>query len=118
MKGQIFVITSVLVLLALFLLRVSTNTPDVAQSDSFYEDFSNLKGELVKTVDLALINGESVSSRLDDFIGFSSDVYGMRGYKESVNYTVSSGAVYLNVSLSSSSSYLTDRLIISRTVYS
>ena len=87
----------------------------------FYESFSNLEGELKETVDLALINSESVSTRLDDFIGFSKEVYARKGYAESVNYTVFPGPttiVNINVSLSSSGSYLMKSLIISRTVYS
>jgi len=121
MKGQIFIITSILILVALLITRASTKTIDVKQDEIFYESFSNLKNELIKTVDLALINQESVSTRLDDFIGFSKDVFKGKGYIESVNYTVLSGhttVVYLNVSLSSGNSYLLDSLIINRTVYS
>jgi uncharacterized protein YxeA len=120
MKGQVFVISSILILLALFLIRASTKTVDVKQNELFYESFSNLKTELIKTVDIALINQESVSTRLDDFIDFSQEVYNKKGYKESINYTVSPGIttiVYLNVSLSSSDSYLMESLIINRTVY-
>jgi hypothetical protein len=121
MKGQIFIVTSIMVLLALFILRASTRTADVSQSESFYQAFSNLKGELIRTVDLSLINQESVPTRLDDFILFSKEVYARKGYSESVNYTVSPGVtttVLINVSLSSGNSYLTEDLIISRRVYS
>ena len=120
MKGQIFIISSILILLALFLIRTSTKTVDVKQNELFYESFTNLRSELIKTVDLALINQESVSARLDDFIVFSKNVYIKKGYNESVNYTVSPGSttiVYLNLSLTSSSSYLMENLIINRTVY-
>lgn len=120
MKGQIFIITSILILLALLIVRESTKTIVVKQDELFYESFSNLKNELVKTVDIALINQESVSSRLDDFILFSKDIFKKKGYIESVNYSVVSGPttiVYLNISLSSSNSYLLDSLIINRTVY-
>ena len=120
MKGQIFIITLLMVLIALFILRTSTKMADTTKTDLFYESFSNIKSELIRTVDMSLLNQESVSGRLDDFIGFSKEVYGKKGYVESVNYTVSPGAtttVYLNVSLSSSNSYLMESLIISRTVY-
>jgi hypothetical protein len=121
MKGQVFIIASILVLLALFITRISTKTIDVKQDETFYESFSNLKNELIKTIDLALINQESVSDKLDDFIRFSNDTFKKKGYVESINYSVSQGPttiVYMNVSLSSKNYYLLDSLIIKRTVYS
>ena len=120
MKGQIFIISSLMVLLALFLIRSSTQTETISKSDQLYWDFANLKGELERTVDLALVNGEGVNGRLNDFIDFSKGVYATKGYVESVNYTVSPGAttaVIINVSLSEGGSYLSDSLIVSRTVY-
>ena len=121
MKGQIFIIASVLILLALLVTRLSTRTIDIKQDEIFYESFSNLKSEIIKTVDLALINQESVSDRLDDFIGFSKDVFNKKGYTEAVNYQISQNGgttiVYLNVSLTNDKSYLLDSLIINRTVY-
>jgi hypothetical protein len=120
MKGQIFIIASILVLLALFMTRLSTQTIDVRQDETFYESFSNLKSELIKTIDLALINQESVSDKLDDFINFSNNTFKKKGYTESVIYSISSGPttiVYMNVSLSSKNYYLLESLIINRTVY-
>jgi hypothetical protein len=121
MKGQIFIITSILILLALFITRISTKTVDVKQDELFYESFSNLKNELIKTIDIAFINQESVSNRLDNFIAFSNDTFKKKGYIESVNYSFSPwmdpNKVYLNVSLSSGNSYLLESLIIKRTVY-
>jgi uncharacterized protein YxeA len=121
MKGQIFIITSVLILIALFITRISTKTVDIKQDELFYESFSNLKNELIKTIDLALINQESVSDRLSNFTDFSKDIFKKKGYEESVNYSVltwPTTIVYLNISLSSNNYYLLERLIINRTVYS
>jgi len=120
MKGQIFIITSVLVLVALLLTRLATKTVDKKQDDTFYESFSNLKNELIRTIDIALLNEETISDKLDDFIYFSNETMKKRGYIESVNYSVFTGTttiVYLNVSLSSDDSYFLESLIINRTVY-
>jgi hypothetical protein len=117
MKGQIFIIASVMILLALLLTRVSTKTVDIKQDENFYESFTNLKEQMVRTVDLGLVNQESVSSRLDDFIAFSKEVYARKGYNESVNYTVAGTVAYINVSLSSANSYLLEELIVNRTVH-
>jgi len=118
MKGQIFILTSVLILVALLIARETTRTVDVKREELFYESYSNLKNELVKTVDIALLNQGSVSDSLDDFIGFSKEVFKKKGYVESVNYSISGNVVYLNVSLTRGKSYLLDSLIINRTVYS
>jgi hypothetical protein len=121
MKGQIFIIASVLILLALLITRLSTQTIDIRQDELFYESFSNLKAELIKTVDLALLNGDVVADKLQNFTAFSTDVLKKKGYIETVNYQISQNGgttiVYLNFSLNSSNSYLLDSLIINRTVY-
>ena len=120
MKGQVFILISVFVLLFLFSLRISTQAIDVSTGDIFSEDFYNLKDELVRTVDISLINQESLQTNLDDFIAFSKEFYSRKGYKEDVQYSISSvgdmTTVYLNVSLNSSSSYLMQGLIINRTM--
>ena len=121
MKGQIFIITSILILLALYITRISTKTIDLKKDETIYESFSNLKNEIIKTIDLALLNQENVEEKLYDFISFSKEVLKKRGYNESVDYFIDyygqTTTVYLNVSLKSSNSYLFDNLIINRTVY-
>jgi hypothetical protein len=120
MKGQVFMIVSIFTLLFLFLLRVNTQTVDLRTHDLFYEDFSNLKGELVKTIEVSILNQENLQNNLDDFIDFSTDFYKSKGYSETVAYSISmSGGtttVYLNVSLSSDDSYLKEDLLINRTL--
>ena len=121
MKGQVFIISSILVLIALLITRLNTQTVDVRQDESFYESFSNLKNELIKTIDVSLLNQPlNLQDNLTDFIRFSNSTFNKKGYVESVNYSVSQGPttiVYLNVSLSSGNSYLLENLIINRTVY-
>jgi hypothetical protein len=120
MKGQVFILISIFVLLFLFSLRISTEAVEVRPEDMFYEDFSNLKGEFVRTIDVSLINQENLQDNLDDFIAFSKEFYSRKGYNEEVSYSVSASGdtttVYLNISLNSSSSYLMQGLIINRTL--
>ena len=120
MKGQVFILISIFVLLFLFSIRISTESVDVGPESIFYEDFSNLKNELVNTVDVSLINQASLQGNLDSFITFSKDFYERKGYVEDVNYSVSTSGdvttVYLNVSLNSSDSYLMQSIIINRTM--
>jgi hypothetical protein len=120
MKGQVFMIVSLFILLFLFLLRINTQTIDVKQDDLFYEDFSNLKNELISTIDISLLNQENIQNNLNDFITFSTNNYNNKGYTEDVTYSISTSGdvttIYLNISLTSSNSYLKENLIINRTL--
>jgi len=120
MKGQIFILVSVFVLLFLFLMRINTQTIEVKPEDLFYEDFSNLKNEFIKTIDISILNQENLQNNLNDFIDFSTDVYKDKGYTENIEYSISASGdvavVYLNISLRSSNSYLKENLIINRTL--
>jgi len=120
MKGQIFILISIFVLLFLFSLKISTETPEVRQEDVFFEEFSNLKRELVRTVDISILNQQNLQNNLDDFIVFSKEFYSKKGYAEEVEYSISTAGslttVYLNMSLSTDKSYLKQSLIIKRTL--
>jgi len=122
MKGQVFIIALLLVLIILVLLRSETKPFPPQHESPLSKSFLNLKNELIETVDISLLNGEDISTNLDTFISFSKKIFEMRGYKESVNYTISNPGnaiiVYMNVSLELDDSYLKDYLIINRRVYS
>jgi len=122
MKGQIFMMIAVLVLIALILLK-STLQPIIVKPENFlYENFINLKNELMRTVDISVLNNENVVSNLNSFTSFSSDVLKQRGYTETTEYTVSTygntTTVYMNLSLRIENSFIEDSFIINRTVYS
>jgi len=122
MKGQVFIITSVLILIALLIVRINTQTFEIKAEETFYEDFSNLKNELINTIDFSILTDTAnLENNLVDFISFSTNVLKKRGYSENVTYLITINGdtriIYLNVSLNSSKSYLKENLIINRTVY-
>jgi len=121
MKGQIFIIASILILLALFLIRINTYTFEILEDELFYESFNNLKNELINTIDISLVNQEDLSTNLNDFITFSKDALKQRGFIESVNYSISVNGnertINMNISLKSEKSEILDNLIIKRKVY-
>ncbi len=121
MKGQIFVITSIMILIAIFLIRINTYTFEVKQDELFYENFDNLRTELINTIDVSLVNQDNINTNLDDFIAFSTNVLKRRGFEEDVNYTVSINGnertINMNVSLKSDKSEILENLIINRRVY-
>ena len=110
---------SIFVLLFIYSLRISTQTSE-ASEDLLFEDFTNLRGEFIRTVDMSVLNGESLQDNLDDFVAFSKDFYNRKGYAEDVQYSVETVGdavtVYLNITLSSDDSYLKEGLIINRTL--
>jgi hypothetical protein len=117
MKGQIFI----LILLALFLIRINTYTFEILEDELFYESFNNLKNELINTIDISLVNQEDLSTNLNDFITFSKDALKQRGFIESVNYSISVNGnertINMNISLKSEKSEILNNLIIKRKVY-
>lgn len=119
MKGQVFIIISIFVLLFLLSLRMGTQTTDINQEDLFINDYNSLKNELVNTIDLSLVNRQSVQNNLNSFVSFSTEFYKRKGYEEDVDYTISEAGdvttVYLNISMTSDSSYLKQSIIINRT---
>jgi len=121
MKGQIFIMVAVLVLIALILLISATKPFVIKPKSLLFENFLNLKNELIKTVDISLLRQEDISNNLDNFISFATDIFQQRYYETSVNYSISTSGslttVYMNVSLGLGDSYLKDNLIIERTVY-
>jgi len=120
MKGQTYVIIAVLIVLFLFLIRstfITQKTPETF----LYENYLDLRNELTKTIELSLLNGESVGNNLDSFISFSEDVYAKRNYVEDVTYSISTGTttrVTIKIYLGLENSYFNDTFVVSRTVYS
>jgi ribosomal protein S8 len=112
---------AVLVLIALLLLRNAIRPPEIKPEDFLYENFVNLKNELIKTVDISILNKEDVSTNLSSFIAFSTDVLGRKGYVEDVKFDASTYGntieVHMNVTLKLGNSFIEDRFIINRTVY-
>ena len=122
MKGQFFVLMAVMFLIALILLKNAIQQPELKSDNYLYESFTNLKGELIKTVDISLLNNEDVSKNLNKFILFSKEVLGNRSFVEDVKFNLVSYGntteVHMNITLTQGNSFIEDKFIINRTVYS
>ncbi len=122
MKGQIFLVTSILIIIALIILRTVTMQTDILPQNNLADNFKSLKNEIIKTVDLSISSDEDVLSNLNNFTNFTLNIYKERGYTQAVSYTVSKIAntttVNVNISLVFADSYLSDSFIINRTVFS
>jgi hypothetical protein len=122
MKGQIFIMAAVLVLIAFILLMNAIRPIETQPKNFLYENFVNLKNELIKTVDISILNQEDITTNLNDFITFSTEVFNQRGYNENVKFNIitygNTTEVYMNVTLKLGNSFIEDKFIINRTVYS
>ena len=122
MKGQFFVLMAVMFLIALILLRNAIQQPEIKTDNYLYESFTNLKSELIRTVDISLLNNEDVSTNLNEFILFSKEVLGNRSFVEDVKFNLISydntTEVHMNITLTQGNSFIEDKFIINRTVYS
>ena len=121
MKGQTFLLMSVVVMISLLLLRNSM-TPFIASSDdSLQRRFFDLRNEMINVVDLSIANHESIGSNLDDFVWFSESFMKSIGYNETSEYTVAANgsdvSVAFNLTLSSGDSYMHDSFIVNRRVF-
>ena len=122
MKGQIFIMTAVLVLIVLILLKNAIQPVEIEPKSFLYENFINLKNELIRTVDISILNQQDITTNLNNFITFSGSILEQRGYSETVEFEISTydntTEVYMNVSLILENSFIEDKFIINRTVYS
>lgn len=122
MKGQIFILIVILVLVALITMRNAIKPVMIESKPFLYENFLNLKNELIRTVDISILNKENIATNLDNFISFSKESLEKRGYNETITYSISTientTTVYMSVSLKLQNSFIEDEFIINRTVYS
>ncbi|MFQ6020765.1 MAG: hypothetical protein ACE5J4_01960 [Candidatus Aenigmatarchaeota archaeon] len=121
MKGQVILIISVLVVIILILIKLNTQTFTEKPQNILPTTYLNLKNELIKTIDISLLNQEDVSSNLNAFIAFSKQILERRGYNQEINYNIVREGditkVYINLNLSLSNSYINDDFTITRTVF-
>lgn len=121
MKGQVFIILAVFLLLGLMLLRVTTRTISEGPKNFLPENFLNLKNELTHIVDISLLKNENIQANLNQFVSFSTDILKQKGYEENVQYSVdqvgSTTTVKFNLILSLDKEYLNDSFSVERTVY-
>lgn len=121
MKGQVFIMASVMVLIALLLLQNSIRPFEQKPRYNIYDSFANVKNELIRTVDISLANNQNIATNLDNFIDFSKGVMNRKGYEENVQYTINSYGntreIHFNFTISLQNSFIEDNFIINRTVF-
>ncbi len=84
MKGQIFLITSVIVVLTLVLLKNSIDITSVIENKRSLEiglerlEFENARNELVRTVDYSYNTSRNITGKVDDYLRFARNSFNAR----------------------------------------
>lgn len=121
MKGQIYIITAILIVIMLVFLKVGVMDISTLQRESFYNDFVDLREEYVHVITTSLLNSENITENLDDFASFTEDYYSQRGMNHTIVYTVSqtssNASVDVYIYLGDDKSYLSDSFTVERDVY-
>lgn len=106
MKGQIFLIISVLVLLALILLKIQTaSTPEQLRfygSLDLKDIYENLQGEYEKAVEISLLQGKNssgIGQNLNNFSNYVIDSLEQKNYSLKILYSLAFANTTLNVSV-------------------
>jgi len=116
MKGQVLIVLSVFIAIALLIISISSSL--IPQSEDYLQDyFVNLRTELINTVDTSVIYGEDVSQNLDAYIQFSQSVLQPKGYDQTITYNINGDEYTIDIYLGKDDEYYRDSLTITRSLY-
>jgi hypothetical protein len=90
MKGQFFILVSVLIVITLIILRISTTFPVEQYEVTVPDNYLNIQREFVNTIDLSLLNEDTalgIKDNVDNFADFSRKIMQRKGYDEKVIYS-------------------------------
>lgn len=116
MKGQIFIVVSILVTISL--LAIAMTTSITIEPENYLQNyFVNIRAELTETASYALLDGTDVGSALDEYILFSKNILEQKGYVQTVTYSEDSQFVTIDIYLGRGEEYYSDLIIIDKRVY-
>ena len=111
MKGQIFIVVSILIAVSLLALSIGMNK--IIVEESYVQDyFVNVRTEIKNTADNSLLNGEEYSDNLDDYIVFSEKILDKKGIKQEISYALSKKGLVIYIYLEKGEEYYRDEVIV------
>lgn len=117
MKGQIYIAFAILILLLLSGITIFISNPPERSNDQLFNAFADLKKEIIETADLSLANGESATQNLNNFLAYSDGILSTRGYDQEHSVSQNGNIIEVSFTLKFEGSYLSDTIIIDRTVF-
>lgn len=83
MKGQIFIIISIIVLIVLIMIKMETSLRGEYYKDGLEEDFENIKNEYEETIEISLFQKQSpynIETNMNNFSSFIINKYEQKNY--------------------------------------
>ncbi len=117
MKGQIFIVVSILIVVSL--LGLSIGMKNIIIEESYIQDyFVNTRSEVKNTIELSLLSEEDFSNNLDAYILFSTQVLEDKGITQDISYIIDPTEILVNIYLEKGEEYYSDQIVVQRGVYS
>lgn len=117
MKGQMYITITVLIIVALFALKMGTASFDGNINPDMNKIYMNIKDEIKDTLEISLLNNEDVSANLDDFLDFTESSLEKRGYTQDITYEISGNSIKINLYLEHDGNFINDTFIVSGEIY-
>ena len=117
MKGQMYVTVAILMIVALFALKIGTTGFVSPMEPDINNVYKNVKNEIVDLIELSLLNEEDVSTNLDQFIKFTGDVLDSRGYSQDIIYQIDGYNTKVNLYLEYNGNFINDTFVVNKRLY-
>lgn len=103
MKGQMFLIIAIIVIVTIILLKNSLNITKILEAKKFLEsgvdrlEFENIENELIKTIQISYNQSANMTNNVNDFLKFTRNVLQGRAidfkgiFVETIHPSVSAG---------------------------
>ena len=118
MKGQVYIIVTILILIFLILIKIETDLPVYQTEVPLSDYYFNIRQEATDTVDLALLNEQDIGTSLDGFISLISSSLDKQGIENSMDYVIEVNGnnvkITFDLYLSSGQSFLSDSIVVER----
>jgi len=115
MKGQAYTILAIFLVVSLLSLSLLFKETYIEKTN-IKNIFLNVKNEIIKTVELSILDDNDISTNLDNFILFLDKYLESRNYNIETNYNINKDNVEIYLKISNQNSYIQDKFDISRKI--
>ncbi|MCD6476917.1 MAG: hypothetical protein J7K26_01975 [Candidatus Aenigmarchaeota archaeon] len=115
MKGQAYTILAIFLVVSLLSLSLLFKENHIEKTN-IQSIFLNVKNEIIKTVELSILDDNDISTNLDDFILFLNKYLESRNYNIETKYTINTDKVEIYLKISDKNSYIQDKFNINRKI--
>ena len=117
MKGQMYVTVVILMIVALFALKIGTTGFTSPMEPDINNVYKNVKNEMIDLIELSLLNGEDLSNNLDSFVSFTTEILESRGYSQEITYEIDGYNTKVNLYLEYNGNFINDTFVVNKRLY-